>query len=131
MAILLLLIPLITAAVFWTTNNRKHLNIINAIGSLIILIITIFVIKQVIDNKTITFSFFNNIIFIDSLSAIILMVISTISFIVCIYSIGYMNEEFKRKIVSLRKLKIYYTLLFVFIFTMLLTVSTQKRYYSP
>lgn len=126
MAILLLLIPLITATIFWTTNNKRYLHFINAIGAALILVVSVFVIMQVMDKNAVTVDIFNNIIYIDSLSGIILLVISTIGFLVAIYSISYMNEELKKKVVSLQKLKIYYSLLFVFMFSMLLTICTQN-----
>lgn len=126
MALLMLILPIITAGLFWTTQNKKYIHLMNGIGASLILFSALFTVNSVMDQKVLTYNFLNKIIYLDAFSALNIFMISLISFFACLYSIGYMNEEYKRKTVSLRKVKIYYSLLFVFIFTMLLTVSTQN-----
>ncbi|MCX8130672.1 MAG: hydrogenase 4 subunit F [Clostridia bacterium] len=126
MIALLLFIPLITCGMFWSTKNRNILNIINASGITLLLGLSVYCAYDVILNKNITLKLFSDIIYIDSLSALMLLVTSSVAFLASVYSIGYMNEEFDRKIISIKKLQIYYTLLHVFIFTMILTITTQN-----
>jgi hydrogenase-4 component F len=45
---------------------------------------------------------------------------------VLIFSIGYLNEELKHKIIDIKKVKEFYSLAYVFIFSMLLVVTTQN-----
>src|SRR5690348_8025860 len=123
---LLLIIPLVTIGLFWVTSDRKFINVVNMIGTLLLFASSIFVTGQVLEYKVVSSKLFNGFLYIDSLSCLILVITTFISFLVSIYSIGYMNEEFRRKHVSLGKLKLYYTLLHGFILTMIFTITTQN-----
>lgn len=123
---LLLIIPLVTIGLFWVTSSRKFINVVNAVGTSLLFISSIFVTHQVLENKVVSSKLFNDLLYIDSLSSLILIITTFVSFLVSIYSIGYMNEEFRRKHVSLRKLKLYFTLLHAFILTMIFTITTQN-----
>jgi hydrogenase-4 component F len=124
--IVLLLIPLVVGGAVWVNNNKNYINIVNAVGAFTLLVLSLVAVGEVLRDKAIETDFLNEIFYLDSFSALILGVISVISFFVTVYSIGYMNEEFRRKVISVRKLKIYFSLLNAFIFTMLLTVCTQN-----
>jgi hydrogenase-4 component F len=126
MALLLLLIPLLTAGMFWTTKNKNLINAINASGITLLLCTTLYIVGQVLKYGNVKLNIASNIIYIDSLSALILIVTAGVAFLVSLYSIIYMNEEYKRKVVNSGKLRIYYTLLHTFIFTMVLTLTTQN-----
>ncbi|RCX16868.1 hydrogenase-4 component F [Anaerobacterium chartisolvens] len=124
--LLLMIIPLISCGLFWTTNKKNVINTINACGAASLLVVSIIVIWDVLRNEFVSPAFFNNIFYIDALSALILFVTVSVVFLASVFSIGYMNEELKRGVINIRRLKLYYSLLHVFVFTMILTVSTQN-----
>lgn len=123
---LLLIIPLVTIGLFWVTSNKTFINVVNAAGASLLLLASFFITGQVIEYKVVSSKLFNNLLYIDSLSSLLLIITTFISLLVSIYSVGYMNEEFRRKHVSLRKLKLYYSLLHAFILTMVFTITTQN-----
>lgn len=123
---LLLIIPLVTIGLFWVTNNKTFINYVNAAGATLLFLASLYITGQVIEHKVLNSNLLNNLLYIDSLSCLILIITTFISLLVAIYSIGYMNEEFRRKHVALSKLKLYYSLLHAFILTMLLTITTQN-----
>jgi len=126
MAILVLLIPLLTGGLFWVTSNRKIINIINISGSVLLAGAAGINLKAVIDNGVVSETYFNNVIYIDSLSAIVLMITVFVGMLVSLYSVSYMNREFASKTIGIKRLKIYYSLLHAFTLTMVMTVITQN-----
>jgi len=119
-------IPLITCGVLWLVKNKTIINLINIVGATLILVNVLIIISEVLKHKKIEPTFFYNAFYVDSLSAILLLITAIIGFMVSLYSISYMNEELAKKIISLRKLKIYYCLLHAFILTILLAETTQN-----
>lgn len=126
MELILILIPLVVTGLFWTSNDKKILNLINAIGSGVLLLYSVFIAFLVLRNGFISSSLLNNIFYIDSLSALILVITTFVSFMVSLFSIGYNGEEIRRKHMHEKTLKIYYSLFHVFVFTMLLTITAQN-----
>ncbi len=127
MLFLLLVVPLATSLLFWTVReSKKTINIINAAGTAILFAVSLFNLKTVLEQGKITSDFLGGIFYIDSLSGLILFATTLVSLLISIYSIGYMNEEYKRNLLNLARLKLYYCLLHLFIFTMILTTITQN-----
>lgn len=62
----------------------------------------------------------------DALSAVLILIISILGFLTSLYSLGYMGREIEESLVDLRKLRRYYFLLHLFIFTMLLVCVTDN-----
>src|SRR5262249_9186142 len=63
---------------------------------------------------------------LDYLGMLIALIITFIGLVASIYSIGYLGHELDEKIFSLASLKRYYALAHLFIFTMLLVVTTAN-----
>lgn len=127
MLFLLLIVPLTTSLLFWTVNeSRKTINIINAAGSAVLFAVSLLNLKVVLEKGNFTSDFFGSLFYIDSFNGLILFVTTLVSLLISIYSIGYMNEEYKRNLVNISRLRLYYCLLHLFIFTMILTTITQN-----
>ncbi len=69
---------------------------------------------------------FNKALFLDPLGAYFILLISFISLVSALYSIGYMKKEHEEHIVSKKKLERYYYLFHLFVFTMLLVVVSNN-----
>lgn len=124
--LLLIIIPVITCLLFWITDSRKFIGAVNACGSVLLLAVSLLIASRIIENKVFSPDVFNHMFYVDSLSAIILFVITLIGVFVSLYSIGYMNEEFRRNVISIKKFKLYFSLMHIFILTMLFTSITQN-----
>lgn len=126
MILLLLFMPFVICGMFWLTKNKNIISIINVSGAALLFGLSIFTVADVLKRGEATVNVFSNVFYVDALSALMLIVIVSVAFLTAIYSVVYMNEEFERKIISIRKLQTYYTLLYVFLFTMLLTIMAQN-----
>lgn len=123
---LILIIPFLAALLFWTVRSKGLLHIINAAASGLLLLLSAMITRAVLTKGTISYSLWNGFFYIDSLSLIVLDIITAIGFFCCIYSIGYLDEEYRHQVIDLHRIKIFYSLTYAFIFTMLLVVTTQN-----
>lgn len=123
----LFIIPLVTSLLFWTVKeSRKLINAINITGSAALAISTLINLNDVVRLGKLSPDFLGGIFYIDSFNGLILLVTALVSFLISLYSVGYMNEECKKSHVNTARLKLYYSLLHIFIFTMVLTTITQN-----
>ena len=127
MLFLLLLIPLITSLLFWTVReSKKMINLINVSGAAALFAASLFSLREVLGQGKITSGFLGGIFYIDSLNGLIIFTTTLASLLVSVYSVGYMNEEYGRNLVNISRLRLYYSLLHLFIFTMIFTTITQN-----
>lgn len=125
MYILLIFIPIIESLLFWTTSNRRTLNIINIAGSSLLLLTALGITVQLQTSALLTYPLLNGFFYIDPLSALVLDITVLVGFLVSIYSVGYLNNEYKLQ-EQIKKIKLFYSLTSVFIFTMVLVATTQN-----
>lgn len=126
MEIFALIMPLIFALLFLLTDKRGLLHAINATGATLLLLASIYITHGVIAFGKLSFPQLGGFFYIDSLSALMLDIILILGSMVCIYSIGYLNKEYEHKAVDLRSIRLFYILIYVFIFTMIMVVTIQN-----
>jgi len=125
MGLLILLIPLVTALLCWVFNDRKILHGINVLGSLFLLGNALWITARVQSEGVLTYPLFDHFFYLDCLNALILDTTLLVGFVTCFYSIGYLDHEYGTP-QDLRKIKLFYSLTYTFIFTMVLTATTQN-----
>lgn len=118
----LIITPLIAALASMIVRKRTGaLELIAAIAAPVEIISALIAINEVSLNKSYTYnSFFS----IDALSAIILLITTTIGFATAFYSIGYIREEVRKQIIDFHKIKEYYILFHLFLTVMFLAIVT-------
>ena len=127
MLFLLLLIPLTASLLFWTVkSSRKVINIINISGTSVLFAVSLFILKEVLEHGKITSDALGGIFYIDAFNGLILFTTTLVTLLISIYSVGYMNTEYDRNIVNHSSFRLYYSLLHLFIFTMIITTITQN-----
>ncbi|HEX3030134.1 MAG TPA: hydrogenase 4 subunit F [Clostridia bacterium] len=122
----LFIIPVLTVGLLWLTANKTVINSINAAGAFLVFLASMNITGQVMGKKVVTPELLNNLFYIDSFSGLMLITITFVLLLISVFSIGYMNEELRRKHTSIRKLKLYYTLLHTFILIMIFAITTQN-----
>lgn len=120
----LFLIPIITGLICLIPKRIKCIGYTQILGTLILFGVGLFTVKQTLDSGSIYF--LNDLIYIDALSALMIFLITLVSLLASIYSIGYMTNQVEEKIHNIWKLKGYYFLINIFILTMLAVVSTNN-----
>ena len=120
----LLLVPVLTAILCFFTKTRKQVETISISGSVATLILGLMLVNEVFKHDTVIS--WENALFADAFSAFIVLIVSIVGFVASVYSIGYMGHEFNHGILDLRKLRFYYVLFHMFMFTMLLVGVTNN-----
>lgn len=126
MEILILVVPFFWIFLFWIPFPKRGLHLLNTLGALILLVMAAFITCRVNSAGHINYPFLNSFFYMDALSVIILGIIAIVSFMVSIFSIGYLNQELRHQVITLKQIRLFYSLMYAFIFTMVLVVSTQN-----
>lgn len=126
MGLILWIAPIIAVALSRVVNNIRSLHTISLCTSFIMLIVAGIATKSVIQYGTLTYTFFGSAFYIDSVSIIVLDIIIIIGFLVSIYSVGYLDEELRHNLITYKKIKFYYSLMYVFMFSMVLALTVNN-----
>ena len=119
---ILLIIPLITAALCYLIKHKRAVETISTMGALAIMACCIYLAYSVFTRGPVS----GGLWYVDALSAYMLVIISFIGLAAAIYSIGYIGHEYKEKKIDLGRLRYYFTFFHVFIFTMLLVCISSN-----
>jgi len=121
-----LMIAVFAAAISASAILKKieAISIVNILGTVILLILSVMMGFDVAGGGHVFH--FGSTVYIDSLSEIQLIIITTVSAVTAIYSHRYIIGEFEEKAISLMKAKAYFILFQVFVFSMIfLAVSNN------
>ncbi|MBI2996498.1 MAG: hydrogenase 4 subunit F [Candidatus Melainabacteria bacterium] len=121
---LLYSIPALAAFSSLLPKNKNVIGLVQTFWMVCLFILGLFIINDILDSGSI--GTFKDFIYLDALSGLMIFLITLVSTIVSIYSIGYMTNEVEEKIHNIWKLKGYYFLLNAFVFSMLLTVTANS-----
>lgn len=120
-------IPAFVGGLVWTNKNKILIHLTNLVGSFLLLVFSILVLIDINKFKVIiSAGMFKDMFYIDSLSGYILFITTLAFFLVSLYSISYFGEELRRKVITLKKLKLYYCLSNAFVLSMILALTTQN-----
>lgn len=118
---LILIVPFVLGAVmFFMPLHFKFLQTLHILFSLSISALLLRAVSAVVDQESL--SAFHDFIFLDSLGAIFLSLIAITGLLVNIYATTYMKWELEERHISLREVKNYFALSFIFTWTMSLSV---------
>lgn len=118
--IIFLLIPLIAAILALSNRNTRAGEYASVLSSGLLSLFTVLLARKVLSAGDL--KFWGGVLYIDALSAYMLLVISFLSLAASVYSIEYMRNELARAegIRKTKTLRMYYCLLNLFVFTMML-----------
>ena len=126
MGFLLLTIPVGAIILFAIFQDRRLQHIISVAASILMVFIGFFLTRNVFLLGTVEYQSLGGIFYVDALSIILIDIVLIIGFMTCLYSIGYMEEEIKTGKFVASRLKIYYILMYAFLFTMLLALTAKN-----
>ncbi|MBI3591088.1 MAG: hydrogenase 4 subunit F [Candidatus Melainabacteria bacterium] len=122
---LLFLIPFITGLLCLLPKSSQWIGRIQSIGMVILFGLGLLIVKDIIQQGSI--HAFRNTVYLDALSGLMIFLVTILSLLASLYSIGYMvNNDVEEKIQNPWKLKRYYFLLNIFILTMLMVVTANS-----
>ena len=120
----LLLAPIITGILCILTGTRKQVEAVSILGSIATLILGLILVADVYRYGIMVS--WQNALFADAFSAFIVLIVSIVGFVASVYSVGYMGHELEHGVIDLKRLRIYYVLFHIFMFTMLLVGVTNN-----
>lgn len=126
MASLLLAVPVIAVLLLFLFKKNRLQHIISVSASSILLIVAVTLTQRVMLFGKVEYFSLGGILYIDSLSIIVLDIVLLIGFMASIYSIGYLEEEIKHDKIAPDKLRIYYILMYSFLFTIVLALMVKN-----
>lgn len=126
MGFLILGLPVTAVLLFLFIKSNKIQHIISVTVSVLLIAAAAFLTREVMLYKTVAYPILGGLFYVDALSIIVLDIVLIIGLMVSIYAVGYMNEEVKHGKLEAGRLKIYYILMYTFIFTMVLALSVKN-----
>ena len=120
----LLIIPLITAGICVFITKHSISKYVSIAGSFITLIYNIILNYNIYVHQTL--KGFNGFFYLDSLSILTTQIVTIVGFAAALYSAGYMEVELREGKFAEKRLRWYYFLFHMFIFTMLSVCVTNN-----
>lgn len=119
---LLLLVPLVTALLCGLSRNERHIFTFSVAGAIIMALVAIpFCYEAFFEGPIDTWLWY-----MDSLSALFVMIIVIITVMVSVYSVDYLRHERIEGELTIKDLRYYHSLLHIFTLTMLLVVVVDS-----
>lgn len=106
-------------AMFVMPNNLKSLNFMHIVFNVINSVFILYFVYMVIKNGSI--SEYNEILMIDSIGAIFLVLIAVTGFLTNVYSTSYLKWQLEQNKFTIKRIRHYYSLTYIFVFTMTLS----------
>jgi hydrogenase-4 component F len=119
-------VPLLAILAIYLTKDTKTHHIISIIASGLELFITGILTSYVMNAGEVEYDFLGGLFYVDSLSIILLDLVTIISMLVAIYNIGYLNHAKKTGELNVSRIKLFYMLLYGFIFTMVFVLTVKN-----
>src|SRR4030066_864036 len=119
----ILLIPVITAVICYILSNTRLISYISALGTVVL---AIFSIPTIVSSVSAPIEMMNGMLYMDALSGYIMALIIFLGFASALYSIAYIEHELKAGLTDITGTRRYYSLLHLFIFTMLLVTMSNN-----
>ncbi|MCR6544806.1 hydrogenase 4 subunit F [Dehalobacterium formicoaceticum] len=126
MGLFLLMIPLITVLLALVIKNRRLLHGLSLFTSALLFMVAIGLTKKILLWGQINEPAWNGFFYVDALSIIVLDIVIILGFLVSIYSVGYLEEDVRQGKIDEKRIRLYYILLYAFIFTMILSLTVKN-----
>ncbi len=123
MIIALLLVSLSAIPLFWVFSSVRWFNVISLLASGGSLLVGVLLTGQVLEKGFVEQGTILG-LYVDSLSVLVLDLILLVSFLVAIYTIGYLEAEQRAGHMDARRIRVFYSLMYSFISTMFLSLVT-------
>lgn len=123
---LLWILPVISVPVFAVLKGRKALHAVSVLVSAAMLLVAGVETRNVILNRSIEYSALGGMFYLDALSIIIVDIVLVIGLLAAVFSIGYLEEELRHGKIEAGKVKLYYLLMYSFMFTMVFALSVKN-----
>ncbi|MDD2568364.1 MAG: hydrogenase 4 subunit F [Clostridia bacterium] len=126
MGFFLIALPVIAVLLFMLFKNSIIQHTISLLTSSLLIIIAVYLTTDVMVLGSAHHTALGGIFYIDALSIIVLDIVILIGFMASIYSVSYMETEIKHGKIDRGRLRLYYILMYAFMFTMILALTVKN-----
>src|SRR5665648_891539 len=126
MGLILWAAPLSAILIMFLTKTTKAHHIISVLVSVIEVAVTWMLTYQVMVEGQIAYGFVGKLFYLDAFSIILLNLVVIVGMLAAIYNIGYLNHEKKNGEIDLKRIRLFYMLLYGFIFTMVFALTVNN-----
>lgn len=126
MGLLLLIVPICSVILFMIMKKYSLLHCISIFSAIILFIVSMLLTKNVIDFGVQSYELFNGFFYVDALSIIFIDIVTFLGLLVSIYSVYYLETDLRQGSIDKEKIRLYYILLYTFIFTMILALAVKN-----
>jgi hydrogenase-4 component F len=126
MGLLLWLLLILAVPAFALPGGRKALHAVSVAVSALSLILGGVLTGNVIGHGKVEYGLLGGIFYLDALGVLILDIVLVIGFMAAVFSIGYLEEEVRHGKIEERSVRLYYILMYTFLFTMVFALSVRN-----
>jgi hydrogenase-4 component F len=126
MGLALWIVPLLAAALTPLAKKTRTLHAISIGASLVMLAAAGWCTFAVAAGGELAYGFAGGLFLMDSLSAVILDIVTLVYFLTSVYAVGYLDNELAHGAVSPEKIRLYYLLMYAFLFAMVLALTVSN-----
>ena len=126
MGILLWIAPVLAIALIAMLRRDKAQHAVSITVSVLLLVAGGFVTAEVMGAGTYGYTFLDGLFYVDSVSVIVMDIVLIIGLMAAVYSVGYLETEKTHGEITSKKVKLYYILMYSFIFTMILALTVRN-----
>ncbi len=121
----LLAIPGIAAVLFLLLKDNRTVHIVSLTASSLLLLSGVALTRAVVASGTRGYAS-ANFFYVDALSLIVLDIVLIVSFAASVYSVAYLENEIREEKLQPSRMRLYYVLMYVFLFTMILALTVDN-----
>lgn len=126
MGFVLLVVPILAAMLFFVFKKRPLQHAISVIASVTLMIAAGVLTEAVLQGGFVEYATWGGFFRIDALSIIVIDIVVIISLMTSIFSIAYLENEISHDKLTADRMRVYYSLMYAFIFTMLLALTVKN-----
>jgi hydrogenase-4 component F len=118
---------LVTAAVCLVTDRRVVIEFASVVASMVAFACSIMIARDVTATGLYSSSMFFS---VDALGAIVMLIVSVVGLATMVYSVQYLRDEVRKKIIVFSQIKLYYILLNLFLAVMIFAVASSNPIFT-
>jgi hydrogenase-4 component F len=126
MGFVLLAVPILAVMLFFVLTKRPLQHAVSIAASVTLMIAAGFLTGAVLQSGFVEYATWGGFFRVDALSIIVIDIVVIISLMTSIFSIGYLENEISHGKLTTDRMRIYYSLMYAFIFTMLLALTVKN-----
>lgn len=124
--LLLLIIPLVAIVFSYFCGEKRLLDAVNTVASGLVMSCSLYIGSVILTRGTIRYVFSNHLIYIDALSALILIITTIVFFLSSLYTAEYLTHELQKGMVNYRQIQLFYCFFNAFLLSMTVALITQN-----